>query len=116
MAKILEFPSQRSQGLAYLEQKIRDMMVARGADEELENFAAQTLKSLYQKNIEAENYTFSLELPESIDDAAASELQASIETGLESIRSENHALVIRLVAELVLAEVRHFQLTRDGAD
>ncbi len=113
MAKILEFPSQRLQGLSFLEQQIREMMSSRGADEELVEFAATTLKTIYQRSADAENYSFSLPLPEGIADDDANQLQRDIQTAVEQIRSENHAVIIRLIAELVLSEVKNFQYSRD---
>ena len=113
MAKILQFPSRQLQGLAFLESQIRDMMSARGADTELMDFAAATLRSIYQRSAAAENYRFSLALPESISNSDADILQASIHDGIEKICAGNHAIIVRLIAELVLAEVRNFQHSRD---
>jgi hypothetical protein len=39
-------------------------------------------------------------------------LYQQINTGLEGIRRENHALLVKLVAQLVLAEVKLFQHER----
>jgi hypothetical protein len=40
-------------------------------------------------------------------------LKIDIDAGLETIRKENHGLMIELVAQLVLAQVQIFQLQRD---
>ena len=114
MTNILEFPSQRAQGLAFLDQQIRSLLQARGADEELVNFAADTVKRVYERSIEAEDYSFSVTLPEGVSDSDAEALRDSIKHGVERIRDENHAVVIRLIAELVMAEVRIFQASRDS--
>ncbi len=114
MASVIEFPSQRMQGLAFLDQQIRELLRARGADEELIDFAAETTRRVYERSIEAENYSFSVSLPEGVSDADAESLRESIRQGLEHIRDENHAVVIRLIAELVMAEVRMFQAQRDS--
>jgi hypothetical protein len=113
MANILQFPSQQVQGLAYLEEQLKELLLARGADQELVDFAASTVSDVYQRNVTAENYDFSLSLPAVIDEPAAQQLQRAIETGIEGIRSENHAIIVRLIAELVLAEVKIFQYQRD---
>ena len=99
MTNILEFPSQRAQGLAYLD--------------ELIDFAASTVRRVYERSVDAENYSFSVTLPEGISDADAEALRLSITRGVERIRDENHAVVIRLIAELVLAEVKIFQAHRE---
>jgi hypothetical protein len=112
VAQLLEFPSQRVQGLAFLEDQIRELLAARGADEELIDFAANTVRDVYQRNIEAENYSFSVELPPTISEQDAESLRGGIELGIKQIRDENHAIIVRLIAELVLAEVKLFQHRR----
>ncbi len=114
MAKLIEFPSQRAQGLAFLDQQIRELLRARGADEELIDFAAATVKRVYERSIEAEDYSFQVSLPEGISGDDAEALRQSIFAGVERIRDENHAVVVRLIAELVMAEVRMFQASRDS--
>ena len=114
MGSILEFPSQRAQGLAFLDQQIRQLLTERGADQELIDFAAKTTREVYERSIDAENYSFSVTLPEGIADADAEALRDSIREGVERIRDGNHAVVIRLIAELVMAEVRMFQANRDS--
>lgn len=113
MAAILQFPSQQVQGLAYLEEQLRDLLLARGADQELIDFAARTVSDVYQRNAQAENYDFSLALPAGIDESSAEQLQEGIQAGIVGIRTENHAIIVRLIAELVLAEVKIFQYQRD---
>lgn len=114
MASIIEFPSQRAQGLAFLDKQIRTLLAERGADAELIDFAATTVKRVYERSVEAENYSFSVALPEGIADSDAESLRNSIREGVERIRDENHAVLIRLIAELVMAEVRMFQANRDS--
>ncbi len=114
MAEVIEFPSQRTQGLAFLDQQIRELLGNRGADDELIDFAATTVKRVYERSVAAEDYSFQVSLPEGVSTEAAEALRQSISQGVERIRSENHAVVIRLIAELVMAEVRMFQASRDS--
>ena len=114
MTNILEFPSQRAQGLAFLDQQIRQMLHDRGADEELVNFAADCVKRVYERSVDAENYSFSVTLPDGMSESDAETLRDSIKQGVERIRDENHAVVIRLIAELVMAEVRMFLANREA--
>jgi hypothetical protein len=113
MATILQFPSQQVQGLAYLEEQLGDLLLGRGADQELVDFAARTVSDVYRRNVQAENYDFSLELPPGIDESAAEQLREGIQAGIVGIQAENHAIVVRLIAELVLAEVKIFQYQRE---
>ena len=65
MGEILEFPSQQAQGLAYLDRQLREMLTARGADQDLVDFAAGQLTQIYAELAGSEQYSFSVELPAS---------------------------------------------------
>ncbi len=112
MGKVLEFPSQQAQGLAYLDTQLRNLLANKGADQPLIDFAADQLTRTYAELSESEQYSFSIQLPPSISDADSEALNQQINTGLEGIRAENHALMIKLVAQLVLAKVQLFQRER----
>ena len=112
MADILEFPSKQAQGLAYLDRELRALLAARGADDRLIDFAVSQLTRTYAQLSESEQYSFSVELPASISAGDKESLYRQINEGLEGIRTENHSLMVRLIARLVLAEVRLFQHER----
>jgi hypothetical protein len=112
MGDILEFPSRQAQGLAFLDRELRALLAARGADERLIDFAVSQLTSTYAQLSESEQYSFCVELPNSISPADKDTLYGQINTGLEGIRRENHGLMVNLIARLVLAEVRLFQHER----
>ena len=114
MGDVLEFPSQQARGLAYLDEQLRNLLRARGADEELMDFAAGQLTCIYADLSEAEQYSFNVAVPNGISGQDRDTLYQQINTGLEGIRKENHALMIKLIAQLVLAQVRLFQLERDA--
>ncbi|MGB1139757.1 MAG: hypothetical protein ACPG1A_02590 [Halioglobus sp.] len=113
MGDILEFPTPTVQGMAYLETQLRKMLDAKGADQQLIDFAAEQLTRVYGRVNEAEQYSFSVKLPDGLSEAEKSALKEEINVGLEGIRHGNHALLLQLVAELVLAEVKLFQHQRD---
>jgi len=112
MGDILEFPSRQAQGLAYLDRELRALLNARGADERLIDLAVSQLTRTYAQLSESEQYSFSVELPDSIDAGDRDALYRQINTGLEGIRKENHSLMVQLIARLVLAELRLFQHER----
>ena len=113
MAKILQFPSAQVQGMTFLEDQLRELLRGKGADQELMDYAASTVRDIYQRNVGAENYQLSVSLPDSVVEADASGLEQQIQQGIDGIRAENHALVVRLIAELALAQVQLFQLQRE---
>ncbi len=113
MGELLEFPSPRAQGLAYLDRHIRKLLEDRGADEALVDYAAKELTRVYNRFQQGEHYSFSVSLPEGLDEPATIALKLEIESGLEGIRQENHGLMLQLIAELVLTRVQLFQARRD---
>lgn len=112
MGEILEFPSQHTQGLAFLDRQLRELLQARGADQKLTDFAAKQLTRLYADFAQSEQYRFAIELPVQLDAEQRESLYEQINAGLEGIRRENHALLVKMLAQLVLAEVRLFQHER----
>ncbi|TXS96490.1 hypothetical protein FV139_03140 [Parahaliea maris] len=114
MGDVLEFPSRQAQGLAYLDRQLRDLLTAKGADDELIDFAAAQLTRIYAELSASEQYSFSVALPAGLGSSEAETLRQQIDNGLEGLRRENHALMVRLVAQLVLAEVRLFQHERSN--
>lgn len=112
MGDVLEFPSQRAQGLVFLERELRALLQAKGADEPLIEFAAEQLTRIYSRVSDSEQYGFSVHLPDGLSDQQRDALEAEINNGLRLIRKENHSLLLELVAQLVLAEVRLFQQQR----
>jgi hypothetical protein len=112
MGEVLEFPSRQAQGLAYLDRQLRELLSARGADQALIDFAANQLTQIYADLAESEQYSFSVELPDDLAEPEREQLYQQINRGLEGIRRENHALMLKLAAQLVLAQVRLFQHER----
>lgn len=112
MGDILEFPSRRAQGLAYLDRQLRDLLAAKGADAELIDFAADQLTRIYAELSTSEQYSFTVTLPPGLEPGQGEALREQIDHGLEGLRRENHALMVKLVAQLVLAEVKLFQHER----
>jgi hypothetical protein len=113
MGNVLDFPSLQVQGLAYLDGQLRKLLASKGADQQLIDFAADQLTRTYAEFSESEQYGFSIELPAGMSGGDTSKLNSQINTGLEGIRAENHALMIKLVAQLVLTKVQLFQHERD---
>ena len=112
MGDVLDFPSQQAKGLAYLDRELRSLLDAKGADQQLIDFTAEQLTRIYADLSESEQYSFSIDLPDALSAEQRTTLQDQINSGLAGIRTENHALMLKLVALLVLAEVRAFQCER----
>ncbi len=112
MGNILEFPSQQAQALAWLERQIRSLLLSKGADEQLIEFASDSLTRVYSRLLESNDYSFTVTLPEGLKADERAQLEQQINGALERLQKENRALILDLVAQLVLAEVRLFQQQR----
>ena len=112
MGRVLEFPSRQAQGLAYLERQLRSLLESKGADQPLIDFATTQLTQIYSELNESEQYVFLLQVPKGLDEREREDLNSQINTGLEGIRRENHAMMVKLVAQLVLAQVKLYQHER----
>lgn len=113
MGDILRFPSAQAQGLAYLDRQLRELLLRKGADDTLVNFAVQQLTDTYTQLSESEQYSFDVEIPNGLSSEESQALSDQINIGLEGVRRQNHSLLINLVAQLVLAEVKLFQHERE---
>ena len=92
--------------------KLRQLLAAKGADQQLIEFAVGQLTNTYTELSETEQYSFKVELPEGLTPDEGAALAQQINEGLAGLRAENHALMLKLAAQLVLAEVRLFQHER----
>jgi hypothetical protein len=112
MGDVLNFPSQRAQGMAWLDRELRKLLAARGADQALIDFAATQLTDIYSELGDAEPQSISVTLPPGLGTAEREQLYHDINEGLASMRRENHSLLVRLMARLVLTELKLFQRER----
>lgn len=112
MGDILEFPSPRAQGMAYLAREMRKMLRNKGADDTLIDFATEQLTHIYGRVSASEQHGFSIQLPDGLSDAQRASLQTAINNGLEELHRENHRLILELIAQLLLVEVKLFQRER----
>ena len=112
MGDILEFPSQQAQGLAFLDRQLRELLEAKGADDQLVNFAANQLTKMYTQLSQSEQCSFSVQLPAHLSEEDSENLYSQINAGLEGVQKESHALLVNMMAQLILAQVRLFQHER----
>lgn len=112
MAEVLEFPEREVKAYAFLASELAAMMAAKGADDALIEFATTTLRDVYQEIANDSDYSFKVDLPAGISVDDAMRLQQQIAQGIDSLRSTHHDAVVKLVARLLLVEMRLFQEQR----
>lgn len=112
MGEVLNFPSQRAQGMAWLDRELRSLLASRGADQALIDFAATQLTDIYSELSGSETQSISVTLPPGLEAPERDQLYQQINEGLARMRQENHSLLVRLMARLVLTELKLFQHER----
>ena len=112
MADVLDFPSREAQAFAFLERQLAALLGSRGADQATINFAIEALKSAYREAEETTDFSFSIDLPSPITADQAEHLQRQISEGIDGLRSHYHGLVLKLTAQLMLAQLKLYQHER----
>ncbi len=106
MSNILHFPTPQAQGLAYLDRELRQILADRGADPGLTDYAAEQLTAIYAEHADEETATVSLRLPTDLNQEQVDLITGEVGQALDHMRAENHRVILRLIAELVLAQLR----------
>ncbi len=114
MGDILSFPTRQSQGLTFLEREMRKLLLSKGADQALIDFAAGQLTGIYQKISASEQQSISFSLPDGLNREQRDLIEKEVEGALGQVHSQNHRLLLELAAQLVLAQLRLFQSSRNA--
>jgi len=112
MAEILEFPTREKQAFAFLEEQLRQMLSAKGADDRLIEHAIASLTDVYAELQRDSDCHFEVRLPKQLSREESLHLQDDIASGIEQLRKTHHDLTLKLAARLVLTELKLFQHER----
>ena len=113
MADILEFPTREKQALSFLHEQLSQLLISKGADQTLIDFAIASLTDAYGELQKESDCHFEVRLPGQLTEQEALLLQEDIGAVIEQLRKEHHDLTLRLAARLMLTELRLFQRERD---
>ena len=78
MAEILEFPTREKQAFAFLEEQLRQMLSARGADDRLIEHAIASLTDVYAELQRDSDCHFEVRLPKQLSREESLHLQEDI--------------------------------------
>ena len=112
MAEILEFPTREKQAFAFLKLQFSRMLRDKGADDKLINHAIASLTDVYSELQTESDCHFEVRLPRQLSREDARHLQEDIASGIEQLRKTHHDLTLKILARLVLTELKLFQLER----
>ena len=112
MAEIVHFPTRQKQAFDFLARELAALLRSKGADEALIDFAATTLTEVYDELISNSDCQFEVRLPRHLTETEAGQMREDLTAGIEKLRREQHDLMLKLAARLVLTELRLFQHER----
>lgn len=105
MGKVIEFPSKAIQGMAFLEEGIRNIMASKGENEEAIALTLETLREVYRKYGDMGKQHFSLKLPPYISEEHIQLISQQITEGIQMLNKEHAKVINQLASELVLTKV-----------
>jgi uncharacterized protein (DUF849 family) len=109
MSQIVEFPAPESRTYVYLEEQLRQILLARGADDALVEFTMASLTSVCDEMLAAESYRCQVALPSGLSADDTQLLEDAIEQALSGMRDIHQQVIVQLAARLILAEMKLFQ-------
>ena len=112
MAEILEFPTREKQAFAFLEEQLRHMLSAKGADDRLIEHAIASLKDVYAELQRDSDCHFEVRLPEQLSREESLHLQEDIASGIAQLRKTHHNSTLKFAARWVLTDLKLSQHER----
>jgi len=109
MGEVIKFPSNAQQGMAYLEDGIRELMLSRGENEETINITMDILKDVYRQYGDIGKQYFQLKLPPYLKDEHIQLISQQVTEGIQMLNKEHARMINKLASELVLTKLKLYQ-------
>ena len=109
MGEVIKFPSNAQQGMAFLEEGIRELMISKGESEESIKITLNILKDVYRQYGDIGKQYFQLKLPPYIKDEHIQLISQQITEGIQMLNKEHAKVINKLASELVLTKLKLYQ-------
>jgi len=109
MGDVIKFPSNAQQGMTFLEDGIRRLMLSKGENEESINITLNILKDVYQQYGDIGKQYFQLKLPPYIKDEHIQLISQQVTEGVQLLNKEHARVINKLASELVLTKLKLYQ-------
>lgn len=110
MGDVVQFPSNTQQGMKYLEDGIRELMLIRGESEEQVKITLKILKDVYSQYGDIGRQSFQLTLPSYLQIEHVKLIQLQIADGINLLNKEHASIINKLASELVLTKLKLYRL------
>jgi len=109
MGEVIKFPSNAQQGMAFLEEGIRELMISKGESEESITVTLNILKDVYRQYGDIGKQYFQLKLPPYIKDEHIQLISQQVTDGIQMLNKEHARIINKLASELVLTKLKLYQ-------
>jgi hypothetical protein len=109
MGDVIKFPSNEQQGMVFLENGIRELLLSKGESEETINITLNILKDVFQQYGNIGLQHFQLKLPPYIKDEHIQLISDQVTEGVQLLNKEHAKVINKLASELVLTKLKLHQ-------
>ena len=109
MGNVIKFPSNEQQGMAFLENGIRELMLSKGESKETINITLNILKDVYKEYGNIVLQHFQLILPPYIKSEHIHLISEQGTEGIQLLNKEHTRVINKLASELVLTKLKLYQ-------
>jgi hypothetical protein len=110
MGKIIEFPSNAQQGMSFLEDGVRELMLSKGETEETIQITLKILTDVYKEYGDIGKQHFELKLPAYISKEHAQLISKQVTEGVSMLNKDHARVINKLASELVLTKLALYRL------
>ena len=114
MGKVIKFPSNAQQGMVFLEDGIRELMLSKGENEATIQITLKILKDVFKQYGGIGKQSFQLKLPAYIQEEHIQFISQQVTQGIQMLNKEHARVINKLASELVLTrlELYRYKLSR----
>lgn len=115
MSNVIDFKNFKSdQSLKEIQDSIQQVLVQKGADDEIVNFALSRAEELFKKYADLGDYSVSLSLNADVPLSEQEKLYSQVNQLIKQVQDKLSKANSDLLIELLFAEIKLFQYRRDA--
>jgi len=109
MGDVIKFPSNAQQGIAFLEDGIRELMLSKGENEASIHITLKILKDVFRQYGDIGKQSFQLKLPPYMQDEHIQFISDQVTEGVQMLNKEHARIINKLASELVLTKLELYR-------
>jgi hypothetical protein len=109
MGDVIKFPSNAQQGLAFLEDGVRDLMLSKGENEASIEITLNILKDVYRQYGDIGQQYFQIKLPPYLKNEHIEIISQQVTDGIQMLNKEHARVINKLASELVLTKLELYK-------